>query len=69
MTDELDDDGDRESWDYDSGPFCSHYHDCWDCEEPCATCGHKCCEHWDGAECHADGCDCEKFNDGEEENG
>ena len=29
----------------DSGPFCRHWSHPADCDEPCATCGHLCCQH------------------------
>lgn len=58
-------DDDDDSWDdYETGPFCEHYGSPYDCGELC-KCGHKCCEHWDGAECQVEGCKCEKFVDKE----
>lgn len=34
--------------DYESGPFCSHWSDAFDCDEPCLGCGHECREHVSG---------------------
>ena len=39
-----------------SGPFCPHWADPSDCDEPC-TCGHVCREHGGGT-CRVDGCPC-----------
>lgn len=59
---------DEIDWDnYETGPFCRHYNDPSDCDEPCARCGHKCSEHgggWDNNEpCEHDGCACPGFVD------
>ncbi len=61
-----DEDNDRS--DYDSGPFCQHWGDPADCDEVCATCGHRCWEHehWDAPRaCDVDGCECKGFKDKE----
>lgn len=56
---------DEDSWEgYDTGPFCRHWAPPGDCEEKCATCGHKCGEHGDGSEdepCDHDACACERW--------
>lgn len=41
----------------DSGPYCRHYADPDDCEEPCGRCDHACSFH--SEECKEAGCDCE----------
>ena len=48
---------------YESGPFCEHWHDPGDCDEVCANCGHKCHEHTDGMFCEVNDCKCEEFKD------
>lgn len=58
----------EDDWtDYESGPFCRHYGDPNDCDEVCATCGHRCTQHrfgdWDTTECTEDGCECEEWKD------
>ena len=52
-----------DSWeDYETGPFCRHYHDPGDCDKPCERCGHSCSAHGAGVEdddpCSRDGCAC-----------
>jgi hypothetical protein len=49
--------------DYESGPFCRHWGDPSDCEEKCATCGHRCPEHEFVAPgpCMEDNCSCEAW--------
>ena len=49
---------------YDSGPFCRHWADLYDCDLTCATCGHECRNHEYGepGECLIDGCKCEEWN-------
>lgn len=37
----------RESWDYDSGPFCRHWSELYDCDRTCKRCGVKCSAHED----------------------
>jgi hypothetical protein len=51
-------------WDYESGPFCRHWQEAGDCDEPC-VCGHPCRRH--APECLQEGCGCEEFCDVEEE--
>ncbi len=47
--------------DYESGPFCRHWGDPADCDEPCARCGHRCSDHpYDGC-CDEDDCSCPDF--------
>lgn len=46
---------------YESGPFCRHWGEVWDCEIPCLRCGHKCDEHPPYEGCGHDGCACKKF--------
>lgn len=54
--------GDCSEWEnYESGPYCQHWSDPWNCDELC-KCGHYCREHGDGS-CNADGCKCEEFED------
>ena len=47
---------------WDTGPFCRHFGDPVDCDEPCERCGHKCHEHGAGVDndepCSQEGCDC-----------
>lgn len=47
--------------DPDSGPYCSHYREPWDCDELC-KCGDRCDQHRFGG-CNRDDCDCEEFVD------
>jgi hypothetical protein len=56
---------DGRSWDYDqswddynSGPFCMHFHYPPDCDELCPTCGHPCNMHSAFVGCWADNCNC-----------
>jgi hypothetical protein len=53
--------GESDWSDYESGPFCRHYSDPWDCDTPCGTCGHRCCKHSD--ECEEEGCGCEEWTE------
>lgn len=56
-------------WDnFESGPFCQHWGDPMDCDEPCATCGHECHEHdWNNPwVCGADDCECMGFKDADD---
>ena len=50
---------------FDSGPFCRHWGDPSDCDELCATCGHRCTDHSYGNgepfECMVDDCKCEEW--------
>ena len=58
--------GEDTDWEnYQTGPFCRHWSDPSDCDEVCATCGHKCTEHDFEApgECMVDGCKCKAFAD------
>ena len=51
--------------DYETGPFCQHW--CsppGDCEKKC-ECGHECAQHWGELECRAEGCECERFTEAE----
>ena len=44
-------DEDCSDWeDYESGPFCRHWHETWDCTECCARCEVDCTNH-DDDEC------------------
>jgi hypothetical protein len=53
---------DEVDWEnYESGPFCEHYFEPWDCDVLCA-CGHRCARH-QGEHCGADGCDCQAFEE------
>lgn len=62
MTDEED-----ERWEnYDSGPFCKHWADPYDCDELC-KCSHVCAQHSAGAECNIEECACEEFRNLREE--
>lgn len=53
--------------DYDSGPFCRHWHDPADCEELCATCGHRCAQHGfgDGSDTACSECECVSWGETE----
>lgn len=46
---------------YESGPYCAHWSEPWDCNETCA-CGHACTAHatWEDG-CNEDGCGCPRF--------
>ena len=48
--------------DYETGPFCRHYSDPFDCDEKCARCGHDCSKHGYGMDddepCSVEGCTC-----------
>lgn len=53
-------------WDhYETGPFCRHWSDPSDCDETCATCGHKCTQHEFAApgECMEQGCECKAWKE------
>jgi hypothetical protein len=64
MCDDSEDVLDESYWDeYESGPFCEHWQEPWDCAELC-ECGHGCNQHYDGG-CRLDGCECKKFKDKE----
>jgi hypothetical protein len=55
---------------FDSGPFCIHWGDPSDCQEMC-KCGHPCHNHsiWDDERsCNIEGCDCNGFEDIEDDN-
>ncbi len=54
----MSDDNDS-SGEWESGPFCQHWSQLGECEDPCA-CGHECRAH-DWAGC--DACDCETFTE------
>lgn len=57
VTDSDFDSDDDDSDDYpDSGPFCRHWYEPWDCELTCTACGHKCGRHY--YECDEPDCDC-----------
>ncbi len=61
MADERDD----KYWEeYESGPYCKHWMESWECEEICKTCGHQCGRHdaFD-SECYEDDCGCKEFID------
>lgn len=55
MSDEVE----EEDAEWQSGPFCQHYGDPGDCDEPC-VCGHTCAKHHDD-ECDVTGCSCQKW--------
>lgn len=58
----MDTDGEN----YQSGPFCRHWHDAYDCPELCASCGHKCTKHGTDPEdsaCLIDTCNCKAWKD------
>lgn len=58
--------GAADDWsDYNSGPFCRHYSDPYDCDTPCGSCGHPCCRHRE--ECEDDGCACDTWTEAGEE--
>jgi hypothetical protein len=48
--------------DYESGPFCRHYADPWDCDEKCTNCGHSCQSH-DVDDGSCDSCKCAEWGD------
>lgn len=58
-----------DEWDsYETGPFCRHWGDPSECDEVCATCGHKCSRHDidpDDSECMVQDCDCKKWEETE----
>ena len=41
---------------YESGPYCRHWGDPFDCDIACATCHHPCNKHWWNDECRE--CEC-----------
>ena len=48
--------------DYESGPYCRHWAELWDCDEVCARCGHRCDRHvWSGDQCEEAGCSCDAW--------
>lgn len=55
----------------DSGPYCNHWNEAFDCDVKCAACRHKCREHanyarrLDNTVCEADDCSCKNFTDGD----
>lgn len=53
-------DVEEEGPEYESGPFCAHWGEPGDCDEPCLRegCKHACRQHGVG-ECVQDGCECE----------
>jgi len=61
MTDDTDDE------EYNSGPFCRHFGDPWDCSRLCAACGHNCHQHGSGHDneepCDQPGCFCEGWEE------
>lgn len=61
MSDDIHDDFDPAE--YESGSFCQHWHDAWECDEICKNCEHACSQHYVGDECLEDDCSCEKFED------
>ena len=64
MSNEKDVDSASDWVDYDSRPFCIHWHDPGDCDHKC-TCGHTCSEHLSYGDdpCGASRCGCEKYTD------
>jgi hypothetical protein len=55
--DDVDDDSPVES-----GPYCPHYHEPGDYEEPCDRCQHPCREHsYYSGRCEVEGCECEEI--------
>lgn len=51
--------------DYQSGPFCQHWSDPYDCEDAC-TCRHACSRHNGSEECEEPDCGCPKFVEAED---
>ena len=48
---------------YESGPYCQHWSEPWDCEDPC-VCGHPCKRHdIHDRDCRERSCSCKKFED------
>lgn len=45
---------------YDSGPYCEHWYEPWDCDMKCDSCGHECTEHM-MVTCGKEGCICKEF--------
>lgn len=60
MSDDIHDD--ESDWsEYESGPFCRHWSDPWECENVC-KCGHTCPEHSScDNSCNVEGCDCQEW--------
>lgn len=59
----MSDEAGNDDWtDRESGPFCQHFGDPFDCDDLCA-CGHTCAKHLGGSEepCQADDCACLAF--------
>ena len=52
--------------DYQSGPFCRHYGDPFECPIKC-SCGHECHEHYQDppGRCDDDGCACLEWTEDE----
>lgn len=48
-----------ENEEYNSGPFCIHWNNLYDCENICSRCGYECRHHEEGR----DGV-CEEFQNG-----
>jgi hypothetical protein len=63
MRDMAENEEEQEEVEYDSGPYCEHWFDPWECEELC-KCGHMCKQH-PGSCCLVEGCPCEEFKDKE----
>ncbi len=64
MTEEwegIEDDVDTEK-DFDTGPFCRHFHDPSDCEKRC-TCGCACKRHGYGDDSECMDCGCMKWEE------
>ncbi len=54
----------RDWGEYNSGPFCRHWHDPCDCDMIC-ECGHECFRHGEyvSEACNVEGCPCEQWLD------
>lgn len=57
---DLDFDEDVGGGECDSGPFCRHWSDPFDCEKVCARCGHLCGQHGESG-CREEDCECEQW--------
>ncbi len=67
---ELDENEQENDWsEYETGPFCRHFSDPCDCEIRCATCGHRCTEHYVGDPGECMECDCEEWTEAEDDDG
>ena len=51
---------------YDSGPFCRHWHDPADCDVKCVRCGHACMEHSFDEPYYCDECDCKGWEEADD---